>query len=66
MVAIDKTLKAGDEKRNKQLMGMIKNGVDIILPAGRLGWLPVSDGTMGIAGTITSIIGIRDTWPSSK
>jgi hypothetical protein len=53
-------------KRNKQLMGMLKNGVDIIIPSARLGWLPVSDGTVGLAGTITSVIGIVDTWPASK
>lgn len=62
----NKQLKAGDEKRNKQLMGMVKNGVDIIIPCARLGWLPVSDGTVGIAGTITSVIGIVDTWPTAK
>lgn len=53
-------------KRNKQLMAILKNACDIVIPSARLGWLPVSDGTVGIAGTITSVIGIRDTWPASK
>lgn len=66
LVAANKLLKAGDEKRNKQIMAMVKNGVDIIIPSARLGWLPVSDGTVGLAGTVTSIIGIVDTWPKSK
>lgn len=66
VAAANKQLKAGDEKRNKQLMGMVKSGVDIMIPASRLGWLPISDGTVGLAGTVTSIIGIHDTWPKSK
>jgi hypothetical protein len=40
----------------------VKNGVDIIIPSARLGWLPVSDGTVGLAGTVTSVIGIVDTY----
>lgn len=64
VAAANKSLKAGDEKRNKQMMAMVKNGVDIIIPSARLGWLPVSDGTVGIAGTITSVIGIYDSWPT--
>jgi hypothetical protein len=95
LAAANKLLKAGDEKRNKQIMAMVKNGVDLVvrsctdwmeeglrvlhsdncvllavlcfqIPAARLGWLPVSDGTVGLAGTITSCIGIYDTWPAAK
>jgi len=64
--AANKALKAGEEKRNKQIMALVKNGTDIIIPAARLGWLPVSDGTVGLAGTVTSIIGIIDSWPKQK
>ena len=44
-------------------MGVIKNGTDLIIPAARLGWAPVSDGTVGLAGTLTSLIGIYSTYP---
>lgn len=66
VAAATKQLKSGDDKRNKQLMSMVKNGVDILIPSARLGWLPISDGTVGLAGTVTSVIGIVDTWPKSK
>lgn len=55
-----------DQARQKQMMGVVKNGLDMIIPAQRLGWVPVSDGTVGLCGTITSVIGIIDTWPKSK
>lgn len=63
---LTKAVRVSEDKKNKQLMGIVKNSVDAIIPAARLGWLPVSDGTVGIAGTITSVIGIMDTWPGSK
>jgi len=53
-------------KKQKMYQALLKNGVDIVIPAARLEWLPVSDAVVGVAGTITSIIGIRDTWPKSK
>lgn len=64
--ASNKQLAALEDKRNKQIQGIIKNSIDIVIPAARLNWLPVSDGTVGLAGTITSIIGMYDTWPASK
>jgi len=36
------------------------------IPSTRLGWLPLSDGTIGLAGTVTSVIGIMDTWPKAN
>ena len=48
------------------MMGVVKNGLDMVIPAARLGWINVSDGTVGIAGSITSAIGIYDTWPKAK
>jgi hypothetical protein len=61
-----KAIVAIDDKKNKQVMGIIKNGIDMIIPAQRLQWVPVSDGTAGLAGAITSCIGIYDTWPADK
>jgi hypothetical protein len=60
---LNKQLNSLEEKRAKQIQGIVKNGIDLIIPSARLGWLPVSDGTVGLAGSITSIIGIIDTWP---
>jgi len=61
-----KEIATHDTNKNKQMMGIIKNAIDIVIPAARLNWLPVSDGTVGLAGTVTSLIGIYDTWPVSK
>jgi len=62
----NKKLAQYDADRNKQLQSLLKNGVDLVIPSARLGWLPVSDGTVGLAGTVTSVIGIYDTWPGKK
>ena len=53
-------------KKQKLYQALLKNGVDMVIPAARLEWLPVSDAVVGVAGTITSIIGIRDSWPTAK
>lgn len=63
---LNKKLKEGDDKRNKQIMGVVKNSFDIVIPSARLKWLDVSDGTVGLAGTVTSVIGMYDTWPKAK
>jgi len=54
-----------EDKKMKQVMGVVKNGLDLVIPAARLQWLNISDGTVGIAGSITSVIGIYDTYPSA-
>ncbi len=59
-------VKAIEDKKNKQIQGIVKNSIDLIIPAARLKWLPVSDGTVGLAGSITSVIGMIDTWPKAK
>jgi len=53
-------------KQFKTAQGLAKSLLDIIIPAARLEWLPVSDGVVGLAGTITSVMGIYDTWPAAK
>jgi peroxin-11B len=54
------------EKEFKLKQGIVKNSIDLVIPCARLGWLDVSDGAVGVAGTITSVIGIKDTFPSKK
>lgn len=46
-----------DAARSKNIQGLVKNGIDIIIPSARLGWLPVSDGntkTARMAPTVSS------------
>jgi len=62
----NKQINEQTDKRNKLYMSFIKGSVDAVIPAQRLAWLPVSDGTVGLAGAITSVIGAYDTWPAAK
>lgn len=50
-------------KRNKAVQGLAKNGIDLFIPLARLGILSLNDGLVGLAGTVTSVIGIVDTFP---
>jgi len=54
-----------EEKKAKQITGVVKNGLDLVIPAARLNWLNISDGTVGLAGTATSLIGMYETYPSA-
>jgi hypothetical protein len=42
------------KKEAKAFQGLFKNGTDLVIPSARLGWINVSDGIVGLAGTITS------------
>jgi hypothetical protein len=52
-----------ESKEFKLKQGLVKNSIDLIIPSARLGWLDVSDTVVGLAGTLTSFIGIYDTYP---
>jgi peroxin-11B len=54
------------KKELKLKQGIVKNGIDLIIPSQRLGWVGISDGVVGVAGTITSVIGIYDTYPAAQ
>ncbi|KAF7729453.1 Peroxisomal membrane protein PMP27 [Apophysomyces ossiformis] len=41
---------------------LVLDAVDIIIPSGNLGWLPVDEGVIGIAGMITSLMAMRNQW----
>ena len=41
---------------------MVKSLLDIMVPIARLEWLPINDGIVGVSGTITSCMGIYDTY----
>jgi hypothetical protein len=49
-----KDIKEFRKKEAKTAQGLIKSTTDLIIPSARLGWLNVSDGVVGLAGTITS------------
>lgn len=65
-VAAQTKIRELQAKQFKTTQGLIKSSIDIIIPAARLDWIPVSDGVVGLAGTLTSFIGIYDTWPGNK
>ena len=57
-------LVALQDKKAKQILAVAKNTTDLIIPAARLGWVSASEQTVGLAGTITSLIGIYQTYPA--
>lgn len=48
--------------QQKNLLDLVKNSVDILLPAVRLELLSLNDGVVGLAGATTSLIGGYDQW----
>ncbi len=46
----------------KNYLDLAKNSIDLLLPSTRLDYIQLEDGYVGIAGTITSIIGFYDQW----
>jgi peroxin-11B len=53
-------------KETKTMKALAKSGIDLVIPAQRLGWVGVSDGVVGLCGTVTSVMGIMDTYPSAS
>ena len=58
------------QKQNKREHGKImletlQDSLDLIIPGTILEYFPVSQGVVGLAGTITSIIGWNAAWPRS-
>jgi peroxin-11B len=54
--------KRDSEKEFQTKKKLAKSGLDIIVPMQRLEWLNVSDGWVGFCGTLTSLMGIYDTF----
>lgn len=48
--------------RHKAIMGVIKNGIDLMIPASRLDIVSIEDGYVGLLGTVTTFIGGWDQW----
>ena len=51
-----------ENKNMKSGKKLIKSSLDIVVPIARLEWLPINDGIVGVCGTITSLMGIYDTF----
>jgi hypothetical protein len=52
-----------NKSEDKHKKSLVKGMLDVWIPVARLEWLPISDLTVGVCGTLTSCIGINDTWP---
>lgn len=63
---ISKEVATLNSNKQKQIQSLIKSSIDILIPSARLDYLPLSDGVVGLAGSVTSVIGMMDTWPKSK
>lgn len=42
----------------------VQDAIDLLIPLSITGWLPLSSGTVGLAGTITSLMGAWSIYPS--
>lgn len=53
-----------DQRKQKDaaVMNTVKGVIDFMVPAGRLGWVPLNDGMIGLCGVITSVIAIGEEW----
>ena len=63
---LQRQLAAIQLRKAKHIIDVVKNGTDLVIPAARLGWIDASGQTVGLAGTITSLIGIWQTYPSKE
>ena len=62
----ERQLAAIQLRKSKHIIDVVKNGTDLVIPAARLGWIDASGQTVGLAGTITSLIGIYQTYPEKE
>jgi peroxin-11B len=49
----------------KLVMELLQDSLDVVIPAALLEYLPVSQGVVGLVGTITSLMGVFNAWPRS-
>ncbi|KAI9319421.1 peroxisomal biogenesis factor 11 [Dichotomocladium elegans] len=62
----DSEITAQEKALSKQLRAtsyqLLQDVVDIVIPSGNLGWLPVDEGVIGIAGMITAWMAMKTQW----
>ena len=44
------------------VLDVVKNGADLLIPSARLGLVRLSDGTVGLAGVVSSMAGLASMW----
>ena len=54
------------KQQARSFAGLFHPSCDILTPGSTLGWLPVDPLLVGIAGSLTSLMSIRDVWVSIR
>lgn len=47
------------------MQASVQDLIDLVIPLSLMGFIDVSPGVVGLAGTVTSIMGAITLWPSS-
>lgn len=55
-----------DREMKKFTKDAVQDLIDLTIPLSILGWINVSPGTVGLAGSISSLMGAASIYPSSK
>lgn len=55
----------GFRETKKVVQSTIQDMIDLIIPLSLMGMIDVSPGVVGLAGTVTSILGAISAWPAS-
>lgn len=51
-----------DRERGVSQLQLISDFCDLTVPLSALGWVAFDDGIVGIAGTVSSLIGVYSQW----
>lgn len=49
-------------ERDATRIQLLSDGCDLMIPGSALGWAELDDGLVGLAGTVSSLIGVMTTW----
>lgn len=55
-------LTGGCRERYAANLQLLSDGCDLTVPGSALGWVDLDDGIVGLAGTVSSLIGLRGAW----
>jgi peroxin-11B len=62
---LKKELTGLKSEQSKIFFELVQDSLDLIIPGSILQYVPVSNGIVGLAGTITSLMGVYGAWPKS-
>lgn len=65
-VALSLALTPHFRESKKTVQAAVQDMIDLVIPLSLTGFLDVSPGMVGLAGTITSVLGAISIWPSSE